>query len=492
MPIIIGEFIQYLNEEAMTSKERNDLEDDEFGIPELRKFPINDKKHVEQAIKMFNHVDKKYESELADNILDAMEKFHISTDIVGEKNRLKKYIKEDSVVFTEGLIWNDNTPNDIKRLKEDIKDLLDKNVDDVDSIDDVIDNIQAVSKNADTRSAEKKIFIDVCKKSHINIYGYTVKSSNVKGIEISTYNVIGRFKDYILTIVFTGTAGNVRLNYININYTTDKCDIPKNIVFDLLNMVKYVDKVRCTKRSILISALPKEIDYSYPNVSHKYSNKYKVRKNFAGTAIKISLLDNSVEENAIAGALPRQDYQPDAVYLINYTNRNTFESDIAICKDKMSDIFICKDNKPKHISLTDFNKLSSNIKMYQCLLDTDFDQIIKESTCGLDFYKNMVNEEVTNNQLENDYRFRTVMPYIAELDAIKECIINSAPKHSTINEFYCPIIPLLEFNNEDSIVHYYRDIDGVFAQNINTLNRSASYKSVEQIPESVIKILTSL
>ena len=127
MAIIYGEFInEYtdmssIHEEAMSSKERNKLDDDEFGIPELRKYPLHDKKHVEQAIKMFNHVESKYESELADNLLDAMERFHISTDTVGEKNRLKKYIKEETTFFTEGLIWNDNTPQDIKKLKETVE-----------------------------------------------------------------------------------------------------------------------------------------------------------------------------------------------------------------------------------------------------------------------------------------------------------------------------------------------------------------------------------
>ena len=148
MGIIYGEFINesYMEEEAMTSKERNELEDDDFGIPELRKYPLHDKKHVEQAIKMFNHVEKKYESELADNLLDAMERYHISTDVVGEKNRLRKYIKEETTYVSEGLIWNDNTPSDIKDLKETIKTLIDKNTEDKD-LKDHINTIKDLTKN---------------------------------------------------------------------------------------------------------------------------------------------------------------------------------------------------------------------------------------------------------------------------------------------------------------------------------------------------------
>ena len=491
MPIIIGEFVQSLEEKAMSSKERNDLKDDDFGIPELRKYPIHDKKHVQQAIKMFNHVEKKYESELADNLLDAMERFHISTDTVGEKNRLKKYIKEDSVVFTEGLIWNDNTPDDIKRLKDIIRTLLDKSQEKIDGLYDVVDKVQTVMKNADTRSEEKKIFMNACKKAHVKIHGYTVEASKVKGIEINTYNVITSYKDYVLTMTFIGTAGNVKLSYITINYDKNKCDIPKNVVFDVLSIVSYVDKVKCTRRSIKISALPKAIDAGYPRVHHKYSNKYNIKKSFAGTSIVISTLHH-VKENAIAGALPRQDFRPNDVYIVNYMMKNTFVNDLAICKDKMSSIFICKDGKPIHMSLTDFNEMATDIKMYKCLTDSDFDHILKSSNCGLDFYKNIVNEEVSINNLDSDYRFEQVPSYLDELNAIKECVINSAPKSGIVHEVYCPIIPLIDLNESGSVINYFRDIDGVFAQNINTLYRSASYKSVGQIPKSVIDILSNM
>ena len=79
-------------ESPISSKERNKLDDKAFGIPSLRKYPLNDKAHVKAAIRMFNHVDKEHESELAHNIIRAMKKFGISTDTVGENNRLYKYI----------------------------------------------------------------------------------------------------------------------------------------------------------------------------------------------------------------------------------------------------------------------------------------------------------------------------------------------------------------------------------------------------------------
>lgn len=81
-----------VNESTLPSKERNKLDDDVFGIPSLRKYPLNDKAHVLAAIRMFNRVDRKHEKELAHNIIVAMEKYKISKDIIGPKNRLQSYI----------------------------------------------------------------------------------------------------------------------------------------------------------------------------------------------------------------------------------------------------------------------------------------------------------------------------------------------------------------------------------------------------------------
>lgn len=81
-----------VNESTLLSKERNKLDDDVFGIPSLRKYPLNDKSHVLAAIRMFNRVDRKHEKELAHNIIAAMEKYKISKDIIGPKNRLQSYI----------------------------------------------------------------------------------------------------------------------------------------------------------------------------------------------------------------------------------------------------------------------------------------------------------------------------------------------------------------------------------------------------------------
>lgn len=81
-----------LTESSLTAKKRNNLPDEVFGLPEKRKYPIPDKKHVLSAIKLFNFVDNEDEKELAENIKKKMKEYKIDNSHVGEKNRLKKYL----------------------------------------------------------------------------------------------------------------------------------------------------------------------------------------------------------------------------------------------------------------------------------------------------------------------------------------------------------------------------------------------------------------
>lgn len=80
------------------SHEEQEDDEDLYGVPELKKFPMPDKKHVRSAIRFFNYVDPKYEKELAEAILEKAEEFglDLESDIsVGDENRFKKYIPEE-------------------------------------------------------------------------------------------------------------------------------------------------------------------------------------------------------------------------------------------------------------------------------------------------------------------------------------------------------------------------------------------------------------
>lgn len=86
----------YLDEAAMKSAKRNSLSDDQFGLPEDRKYPLNDAKHVRLAIKMFGHCEEGKRKKLAGNILKAAEKHGVSIK-VGKNNPMAEYVPETMV-----------------------------------------------------------------------------------------------------------------------------------------------------------------------------------------------------------------------------------------------------------------------------------------------------------------------------------------------------------------------------------------------------------
>ena len=93
---------RYIVEKTLKARNRNALDDSDFGIPSLRKYPIPDKAHVKAAIQRFNHVEKSYEKELADNLITAMKKFNMMNEVkVGNENRFKKYLDVEIKTFNE-------------------------------------------------------------------------------------------------------------------------------------------------------------------------------------------------------------------------------------------------------------------------------------------------------------------------------------------------------------------------------------------------------
>ena len=121
-------YSQYLLMEAdLSSKERNNLPDSDFGLPKQRRYPMPDKAHVLAAIRMFNHVEKEYEAELAKNIIKKIKQFDMASEVrVGKNNRFlpyweksglskdnKKSVKENAIS-----IKINHNENDISRITE--------------------------------------------------------------------------------------------------------------------------------------------------------------------------------------------------------------------------------------------------------------------------------------------------------------------------------------------------------------------------------------
>lgn len=95
------EYRRIFKDKPIKHSDTEDSDEDLYGVPELKKFPMPDKKHVKSAIRFFNYVDPKYEKELAEAILEKAEEFglDLENDIsVGDENRFQKYLpkKEES------------------------------------------------------------------------------------------------------------------------------------------------------------------------------------------------------------------------------------------------------------------------------------------------------------------------------------------------------------------------------------------------------------
>lgn len=94
--ILIDESVYMTEPDQLIISENTD--DKNYGIPELKKYPMPDAKHVKSAIKFFNYVDDEHEEQLANAIKKNIKKFGITDINVGSKNRFSKYVKNMSQV----------------------------------------------------------------------------------------------------------------------------------------------------------------------------------------------------------------------------------------------------------------------------------------------------------------------------------------------------------------------------------------------------------
>lgn len=91
---VLDSYTEALLEGSLSTKERNDLSDKDFGIPSKRKYPMPDEDHVKSAIRFFNYCDKEDEEELASAIKRNMKKFNMKDVKIGKNNRFSKYVHE--------------------------------------------------------------------------------------------------------------------------------------------------------------------------------------------------------------------------------------------------------------------------------------------------------------------------------------------------------------------------------------------------------------
>lgn len=80
--------------ESLTKKERDSIPENEFGLPEERKFPLDTPEHVKSAIHLFGHCPEDKKHELAKRIMKAAAKNGIEVD---QKSQVYKYATQHAI-----------------------------------------------------------------------------------------------------------------------------------------------------------------------------------------------------------------------------------------------------------------------------------------------------------------------------------------------------------------------------------------------------------
>ena len=70
-------FDRIIMEAELSAEERNELRASQFGLPEERKFPLTDAKHVRSAISYFHTCPEDKKAQLAKRIKSAAKKFGV-------------------------------------------------------------------------------------------------------------------------------------------------------------------------------------------------------------------------------------------------------------------------------------------------------------------------------------------------------------------------------------------------------------------------------
>lgn len=139
-----------VTESKLSTNDRERLEDSDFGLPEERKFPINDENHIRQAIKMFSYCPKKKRKELRKNINRKIEElgldidFSESVDLSHDWLNLMETTEDASDIFLEAAsdstLLRDfiypfiestfkNNPTNVRKFNQLVSNYINRNID---------------------------------------------------------------------------------------------------------------------------------------------------------------------------------------------------------------------------------------------------------------------------------------------------------------------------------------------------------------------------
>ena len=242
----------YLGEAAMKSAKRNSLSDDQFGLPEDRKYPLNDAKHVRLAVKMFGHCEEGKRKKLAGNILKAAEKHGVSIK-VGKNNPMAEYVPETMV---EAAASSNN------KLKSKIEKSL---------------------KSAGLDHAAK-VFVDASGKVSVKTYSGDVSDAEIKRIEkiCNSFGDVERNDDDDKIYFDFNEAASVKSAIDNIKFSLESVSANKILSCSSL-----------TKLASLESKL-KKLKNKYVKYLNRYKKKYKENQK-SGSESKLQIRFNNIQ-----------------------------------------------------------------------------------------------------------------------------------------------------------------------------------------------------
>lgn len=115
-----------LFEHVLTMRERGNLPDSEYGLPEVKKYPLTDKEHVLKAIQYFGSCPDKQMHILAANINKKIKQFKMNVNVSETNKFYKYYVPHDSTVQENLLVVENIDTTGIEDVVQETSFLLDK------------------------------------------------------------------------------------------------------------------------------------------------------------------------------------------------------------------------------------------------------------------------------------------------------------------------------------------------------------------------------
>lgn len=268
---LIDEDVEIFGELKVLSES---VEDKNYGLPDLKKYPMPDAKHVKSAIKFFNYVDAEHEEQLANAIKKNIKKFGIDHVNVGKKNRFSKYVKNmKQVTINESM----KIPTGLKQFKAYfINDITES------------EDAKILSHYGDKYPRLKNINFSDCDKGIIfvdkdnDVVGYVfvicIANAKIKALEISS---VYRNKGYEYLLV----------DIARYQYNAKYCEVPigANItrkIFKDMEWDETIDERKLIDGSVKkyaiytsrenTDAITEGFDYRIENLTEELSKNYGI------------------------------------------------------------------------------------------------------------------------------------------------------------------------------------------------------------------------